>query len=542
MKRYILFLLISILIVSCTRTDMPFRDTIEKIEANPEAYLEKADTQRVADIVSEKDATIFLLLAWAKRFANRNYYPEKEKLQKSIRVFEKKGKVRPHLAALYLLAQTCKKEKKLTDEIATVEKAIALAQKGNDKEWLFYLYSHLGDMYIRKYNMLKFVKYQTLANQCVKDLDVSNMNIHARIQIAKSFLYVEQYAKANALLQAAEKEIDKRHACYSDCKRLLGVVLFRLGEWTSCIEKMQESLDQEDLRNYKFVCCSILTYCYYHTGDLQNAERYQKMAASYDVENETDFTEIEFYKLCADFAHKYQKTEEQIACQSHVIERYESVVKELSGQSLDEAIQAYTHLYEKRQLERRIRSYQYAAFGLILVIAISAFVHVNRKKKQAYQLLSLQRQIHALEELKAIKDETKSFILRDMEIAKHISMLKHTRKEKSEKLLKELDKFNLLEGNNLLNTRWEEFYRHIDITFDDFHSKLTSRYPSLNEKEIQLCCLMTAGFRTEEIAAVWMQSVYTVHKYKTSIRKKIHASEAADIVVFLKEKLAEEDS
>lgn len=540
MKRYILFLLVSISVVSCSRTDVAFRNKIAKIEANPESYLEKADTQRIASIASEKDATNFLLLSWARRFVNRNYYPEKEKLRKSIRFFEKRGEVHPHLAALYLLAQTYKKEKALADEIATVEKAIALAKKEDDKEWLFHLYSYLGDMYIRKYNMLKFVKYQTLANQCVKDLDISNMNIHARIQVAKSFLHVGQYARANVLLQAAEKEIGKQHACYSDCKRLQGIALFRLGEWEPCIGKMQEALEQEDLRSHKFVCCSILTYCHYHTGDLQNAERYREMAVAYDTEGETDFTEIEFYKLCADFARKYQKTEEQIACQSHTIERYENVVKELSGPSLDEAIQAYTHLYEKRQFERRIRAYQYAAFGLILVIAVFTAVHINRKKKQAYQLLLLQRQIHALEALKSIKDETKSLILRDMEIAKHISMLKHTRKEKSEKLLKELDKLNLLEGNNLLNTRWEGFYRHIDITFDDFHSKLTSRYPSLNEKEIQLCCLMTAGFRTEEIAAVWMQSVYTVHKYKTSIRKKTHAPEAADIVAFLQEKLAEE--
>ena len=50
---------------------------------------------------------------------------------------------------------------------------------------------------------------------------------------------------------------------------------------------------------------------------------------------------------------------------------------------------------------------------------------------------------------------------------------------------------------------------------------------------------MKAGFRTEEIAAVWMQSVFTVHKYKTSIRKKTEAPEAADILVFLDKTLAE---
>ena len=107
------------------------------------------------------------------------------------------------------------------------------------------------------------------------------------------------------------------------------------------------------------------------------------------------------------------------------------------------------------------------------------------------------------------------------------------------KLLKELDKLNLLKGNKLLSTRWNDFYHHIDISFNHFHERLTRRYPALNEKEVQLCCLMKAGFRTEEIAAVWMQSVFTVHKYKTSIRKKTEAPEAADILVFLDKTLAE---
>ena len=33
--------------------------------------------------------------------------------------------------------------------------------------------------------------------------------------------------------------------------------------------------------------------------------------------------------------------------------------------------------------------------------------------------------------------------------------------------------------------------------------------PCLNEKEMQLCCMMIAGFKTEEIAAIWMQSIFS---------------------------------
>lgn len=49
--------------------------------------------------------------------------------------------------------------------------------------------------------------------------------------------------------------------------------------------------------------------------------------------------------------------------------------------------------------------------------------------------------------------------------------------------------------------------------------------------------MLVSGFKTEEIAAIWMNSVFSVHKYKTNIRKKIGIPEGGDIVLFLVEKL-----
>lgn len=99
-----------------------------------------------------------------------------------------------------------------------------------------------------------------------------------------------------------------------------------------------------------------------------------------------------------------------------------------------------------------------------------------------------------------------------------------------------MDRFNLIKENPLLTTQWDKFYHYIDLTFDNFYSKITKSYPILNEKEVQLCCMLIAGFKTEEIAAIWMKSVFSVHKYKTNIRKKIDAPEASNIITFLTEK------
>lgn len=100
------------------------------------------------------------------------------------------------------------------------------------------------------------------------------------------------------------------------------------------------------------------------------------------------------------------------------------------------------------------------------------------------------------------------FILRDFEVAKQIAMLRYTQKEQSAKFIKELNRFNITQNNSLLTTQWDNFYKHIDLSFDNFYTLLKDNFSDLNEKALQLCCMMVAGFKTEEIAAIWMQSIF----------------------------------
>lgn len=45
--------------------------------------------------------------------------------------------------------------------------------------------------------------------------------------------------------------------------------------------------------------------------------------------------------------------------------------------------------------------------------------------------------------------------------------------------------------------------------------------------------MLIAGFKTDEIAAIWLQSVFSVHKTKTSVRKKLGTEQGEDIAEFL---------
>ena len=88
--------------------------------------------------------------------------------------------------------------------------------------------------------------------------------------------------------------------------------------------------------------------------------------------------------------------------------------------------------------------------------------------------------------------------------------------------------------NSLLN--WDDLYRTINYIYDGYYTQLINRFGSeLNEKEIQLCCLLRANFSTKEISIVTQQGIRTVYQRKTVVRQKLGIEEKGDIASFIAE-------
>ena len=100
--------------------------------------------------------------------------------------------------------------------------------------------------------------------------------------------------------------------------------------------------------------------------------------------------------------------------------------------------------------------------------------------------------------------------------------------EANQQLLAQLTAMDESKASSLMD--WSSIYHTIDVAYDNFHQRIVEKYGDvLNEKEIQLCCLLRADFSTKEINMLTRQSMQTIYQRKTQVRQKLGLAEGDDI-------------
>ena len=173
--------------------------------------------------------------------------------------------------------------------------------------------------------------------------------------------------------------------------------------------------------------------------------------------------------------------------------------------------------------------------GLAAIVSVAVFVVVGRRRKQilenrAEEIDALRRMVAEARESGDAKDDRffKKVLLRQLGV---IRMAAANPTVANQEMLRQMTEIanNDVAVDSLLD--WDTLYRTIDYVYDNYHSSLKEKYGDvLNEKEIQLCCLLRANFSTKEISIVTRQGVRTVYQRKTVIRQKLGIEEKGDIV------------
>ena len=181
----------------------------------------------------------------------------------------------------------------------------------------------------------------------------------------------------------------------------------------------------------------------------------------------------------------------------------------------------------------------FVVVGLVLtVLALcSLFLYLYHRRKRMLMekeeeieilrgMIEKERVANAGEDTRAPSDTLQQLMLKQLGIIKTIA---GTPTEANQQLLKRLTALDEQRASALID--WQSIYHTIDGAYSDFHTRLVRKHGEvLNAKEIQLCCLLRAGFSTKEINMLTRQSMQTIYQRKTQIRQKLGLQEGDDIV------------
>ena len=181
--------------------------------------------------------------------------------------------------------------------------------------------------------------------------------------------------------------------------------------------------------------------------------------------------------------------------------------------------------------------------GLVCVVLGLCLLLVYLYRRRQRLLLEKEEEIETLRNMLASADKpddrfrtgasqpadgsVRKLMLQQLGVIKTIA---GTPTEANQQLLARLMALNETTANALID--WSSIYQTIDLVYDGFYTRLRDKYKDvLNEKELQLCCLLKADFSTKEINMLTRQSLQTIYQRKTQVRQKLSLPEAEDITM-----------
>ena len=363
---------------------------------------------------------------------------------------------------------------------------------------------------------------------------------------------VERVYNALAIVYFSLGEYDKMEKCFekaiaqaADSAFIVNVVrrnyadlLGEIGQTDRAI-RMQEVLTKQYRAAGNWLQVESLyslSRLWLNKGDKQRAERYMREAeelfAGYKESEEFDpateasllahrqvleYAENGKYHIM-DLVQFHNRWSEMDYVRYRVAEAKERSIRDLRERNL------YLTISRQRQMIVIIMLFFVTLGGILL------FVYLYRRRQRL--LLEKEEEIETLRNMLASadkpddKESVRKLMLQQLGV---IKMIAGTPTEANQQLLARLMALNEETANALID--WPSIYQTIDLVYDGFYSRLQQRFADvLNEKELQLCCLLRADFSTKEINMLTRQSLQTIYQRKTQVRQKLGLAEGDDII------------
>ncbi len=403
----------------------------------------------------------------------------------------------------FFSGKIAQKKQNFKDATIYLSEAIEFGQMVEDSNLLLNVYCTKGELYLQQYDK------QAAINAYQQALSYKSLNCDGcwvSYYLGNCYLYTKDYKKAMLAYCKAEKE-----AIIWGNSKEAAQLLFNIGQ------SYHQVSDRDNALKYfrKSLSHTVKT-------DELRYRCYLAMAKEYMMTNQDSvlyflnkFNVADLENL--EIMHCYYMTKSQLEELRGKHEIALALYKQgfvyadsLWMRNSDERIDNIMLHYEKRKLtgknlrliHKQNKLYiSICVLVLIVALVILFFKNLIRKKQLDYiQACSTVETLkHLYDEQKVCQDKFRTLLIEKLEISKKLALLSGQPLDKNKSFL---EMYSKVVGERAIELDWTELYFTINFLYNNFHLKVTQQFAVLNEKEIQLCCLLRAGFKSDEIAFV----------------------------------------
>lgn len=524
-------------VFSCTSINKDLLEQAEYlIESDPDAALKCLDSIENNIHLNLKQTASYQLLKWHGTFLRdgdleafipimklAEYWQKQENKRKTAYSYFYNGVISLH-SKLYEQATICFNE------------AQEIAKNQGDSSLMFYTFYYQGKLYFKnreKINgeeaCLNALKYYPFHN--------SNKYPYSLLMVAECYLYNKKFEEANNCYSQLQQTLENKQDSILTAKMLF---------------KARHNSRSEEVKN------RILTYLKNKFEKDSSTMVYSKLARAgiYLRNNKLDSARIcldeiplktisdmpelllQYYRTKGYYYFQMGDGHKALQNFRQYIHYNDSTQNYMFNTKINSIVSQYTQMKFEDEVKSLRNRQIILLLGIIILLLTSLLiVIVSRisKRKKEQEILEAGILIDTLQELCTVhknqQNEFKNLLLNKLAMSRKLVLLSSQEIPKNISFLKV---YNEMMGDlHPADLDWNELYHLIDGLYDNFHKKLPEHFPELTEKEIQACCLLCGGFKTDEIAFVMKQTVFSVHKRKTTIRKKLNLEDRSDIITEL---------
>lgn len=420
-------------------------------------------------------------------------------------------------------------------------KCLAMGKKSKSPSMIAKAHNNLAVTYANKKVADSVYKYSKLAQKGYRQLGDSLGSIRSIASLGILYRQQEKYEKAIPHFQSIfvrANKINHRGMMMSAVGELTNIHL-KIGNYTQAETFGKETLKiarEIGSKHYVIVASERLYEIYKKLNKpvlalemLEQARKYKELVMTEEDKRELIHQEYRYEYLKKTVADSVKKVEEKKVADALLAKK-----------------QAENDAYEFRQT--------LLFGGLAVLIVFLGFVY-NRFRVAKRQKEIIEQQKKKVEEQKAFVEEAaktklemerlkQEYLKADLtNAAQEISRRQDWLEQFKTKLYKTKSIGNNTEELNAvfidianqiqLDARNQEFYRNIDLVNQEFFRRLLDRFPTITQKEQELCGLIRLNLSTKEIASVRNVEPHSIRIARSRLRKKLQLDRDASLFDFL---------